>query len=87
MGRWILAVFALSACTVEGARQSGDTCLNDRECAAPLRCELTPSGSMRCVQPTRIDASVGDVPDVPVIPDVPTAPDVQPEPDVITPRD
>lgn len=74
MGRRILAVIVLAGCTVEGARQAGDTCLNDRECAAPLRCELTPAGSQRCVQPVRIDAAVADVP---AVPDVPPASDVQ----------
>lgn len=39
----------------------GDTCLSDRECASPLRCELTPTGSMRCVRPSRVDAALEDL--------------------------
>lgn len=61
-GAWCIAILALAGCTVEGARQAGDTCLNDRECAASLRCELTPGGSQRCVQSVRVDASLPDAP-------------------------
>lgn len=66
---------------MEGARQAGDTCLNDRECASPLRCELTPAGAMRCVQPVRVDAAVADIPATDVV-DAPPAPDLPPTPDL-----
>lgn len=82
---------------MEGARQIGDTCLSDRECASPLRCELTATGSMRCVSPVSVDAAVAEAGAVDVVaapnPDVPTAvdaveaatsaPDVQPVDDMI----
>jgi hypothetical protein len=88
MGRRLLLLLALGGCSVEGARQVGDTCLNDRECAPPLRCELTAGGSQRCVAPVRIDAAV---PDVPAAPDLPPVTDVQRPDDVDdggnTPRD
>ena len=51
-----------AGCSIEGARRAGDLCLNDRECASPLRCELGPSGSSRCVVPVRVDASLADTP-------------------------
>lgn len=54
-------MLVLGACSIEGARQIGDTCLSDRECASPLRCELTATGSMRCVSPVSVDAAVAEV--------------------------
>ena len=83
----MLLILALGACSVEGARQAGDTCLNDRECASPLRCELTAAGAMRCVQPARVDAAVPDVPatdvvDVPPAPDVPDVPPSAPDAEI-----
>lgn len=51
-----------AGCSIEGARRAGDLCLNDRECASPLRCELGPTGSSRCVVPVRVDASLADAP-------------------------
>lgn len=53
-----LAALCLLAggCSIEGTRQRGDECLQDRECVAPLRCEITTNGTSRCVTPTRLDA-------------------------------
>lgn len=79
----------LGGCSIEGTRQRGDECLQDRECVSPLRCEVTPDGRSLCVTPTRLDggspvdagaADTGpapvDVPDVPATADVPATPDV-----------
>lgn len=81
MGRRVLLILALGGCSVEGARQVGDTCLSDRECVAPLRCELTPAGAQRCVIPARVDASVPptDVVDVSPAPDLVDVPMVPPD--------
>lgn len=48
----------LGGCSIEGTRQRGDECLQDRECVSPLRCEVTPDGRSLCVYPTRLDAGV-----------------------------
>jgi len=78
-----LALAALAGCTVEGSRQAGDPCLMSRECAAPLRCELTSEGVSRCVPPVRLDLPAPDAsappPDVAAPLDAP--PEVAPPPD------
>jgi hypothetical protein len=78
-----IALAALAGCTVEGSRQAGDSCLMSRECAAPLRCELTAEGVSRCVPPVRLDLPAVDAsappPDVAAPPDAP--PDVAAPPD------
>jgi hypothetical protein len=79
----------LLGCSIEGTRQRGDECLQDRECVSPLRCEVTPDGRSLCVTPTRLDAGSPvdagaadagpapvDAPDVPAPMDVPVIPDV-----------
>ena len=43
LGGAVLGV-TLVGCTIEGTRQRGDECLQDRECVSPLRCEVTPDG-------------------------------------------
>jgi hypothetical protein len=76
MGRHgVLFVFALAGCSIEGTRQQGDSCLSDRECAARLRCEVTPSGVSRCVLPTVLDASPESAPPTPDTATVPDTPD------------
>ena len=45
----------LAGCTIEGSRQAGDPCLMSRECASPLRCEVTSEGVARCVPPVRLE--------------------------------
>ncbi|MDB4930360.1 MAG: hypothetical protein JWM10_2844, partial [Myxococcaceae bacterium] len=55
-GRAVLAAVLLGGCTIEGTRQRGDECLQDRECVSPLRCEVTPDGRSLCVTPVRLDA-------------------------------
>lgn len=88
MGRPIVAWLAgavlgvcLAGCSIEGTRQRGDECLQDRECVAPLRCEVTPDGRSLCVTPTRLDAGppvdAGAAPaDVPMVPDLPASMDL-----------
>lgn len=62
-------VFALGcalaglSCSIERSRQAGDSCLQDRECAQGLRCELATSGGYQCVAPVRVDANVPPVVD------------------------
>jgi len=100
LGCAVLGV-ALGGCSIEGTRQRGDECLQDRECVSPLRCEVTPDGRSLCVAPTRLDAgspvdagapadagpAPTDTPDVPVTPDVPATPDVPVTLDVRPPTD
>lgn len=84
----LLAALALPACTIEHTRQLGDECLQTRECAEPLRCEVTTEGVSRCVAPVRIgpfpDASAPPpdaAPDVTAAPpDAPTPPPDAPAP-------
>ncbi len=94
---WAALCLLVSGCSIEGTRQRGDECLQDRECVAPLRCEVTTNGTSRCVTPTRLDAGppvdVGAVAadagtppvDMPAAPDVSPAVDVQPPPVDIAP--
>ena len=76
LGCAVLGV-ALVGCSIEGTRQRGDECLQDRECVSPLRCEVTPDGRSLCVAPTRLDAGspmtldVRPPTDNPVVVDVP----------------
>ena len=62
-------VFALGcalaglSCTIERSRQAGENCLQDRECAQGLRCELATTGGYQCVTPVRVDANVPPVVD------------------------
>lgn len=79
----------LAGCTIEGSRQAGDPCLMARECASPLRCEVTSEGVSRCVPPVRLDLPPPDAaaPDA-AAPDA--APDLAPmdaPPDVAPPMD
>ena len=91
MATWLgCAVLGLCAagCSIEGTRQRGDECLQDRECVSPLRCEVTTDGRSLCVTPTRLDAGTAPAVDAgaadagtpPV--DAPKAVDVQSPPDV-----
>lgn len=90
---WVLLCLVAVGCSIEGTRQRGDECLQDRECVAPLRCEVTPTGSSRCVTPTRLDA--GPPVDVVVVVDAGTPPvdagtppvDVPPSVDTPSPVD
>lgn len=85
----------LGGCSIEGTRQRGDECLQDRECVAPLRCEVTPDGRSLCVTPVRLDAGPpvdagAATPDAPAAPDAPAtpdAPDAPPIPDVAAAND
>lgn len=62
-------VFALGcalaglSCSIERSRQAGENCLQDRECAQGLRCELATTGGYQCVAPVRVDANVPPVVD------------------------
>ncbi len=56
----LAALCALSACTIEQTRQVGDDCLQDRECAAGLRCQLGSDGLSRCAVPVRFDVPLTD---------------------------
>ena len=89
---WAALCLLAGGCSIEGTRQRGDECLQDRECVSPLRCEVTTNGTSRCVTPTRLDAGppvyvvvaapdAGTAPvDMPPAPDVPPAVDVPPAP-------
>lgn len=57
----MFALGTVLGCSIEGTRQLGDTCLMQRECASPLRCEVTSDGNARCVTPTRLDVVLPDV--------------------------
>jgi len=88
---WAALCLLAGGCSIEGTRQRGDECLQDRECVAPLRCEVTTNGTSRCVTPTRLDAGppvdvVTAAPDAGTLPvDMPPAPDVPPAVDVPPP--
>jgi hypothetical protein len=95
---WAVLGLSLGGCSIEGTRQRGDECLQDRECVSPLRCEVTTDGRSLCVSATRLDAGppvdLGAPPvdsgPAPVdagpgpvdAPDVPVVPDVPAVPDV-----
>ena len=84
LGGAVLGV-TLVGCTIEGTRQRGDECLQDRECVSPLRCEVTPDGRSLCVSPTRLDAGApidtGAADTGAATVDAPGGPDVAPTPD------
>lgn len=94
---WAALCLLAGGCSIEGTRQRGDECLQDRECVSPLRCEVTTNGTSRCVTPTRLDAGppvdvvavtpdAGAPPvDMPAAPDIPAAPDVPPVVDMPPP--
>ena len=96
---WAVLGLSLGGCSIEGTRQRGDECLQDRECVSPLRCEVTTDGRSLCVSATRLDAGppvdlgappvdAGPAPvDAPDVPDVPAAPDVSMGIDVRPPVD
>ncbi len=78
--RIVALVALLGGCTVEGSRQAGDTCLMARECAAPLRCEVTSEGVARCVPPVRLELPDAAAPDAaPDVAPVDAAPDAPPD--------
>lgn len=66
----------LAACSVEGKRQLGDSCLTNRECAAGLVCEFNALGNASCARAVTFDAAF----DAPGATDTPAPP-----PDAVTP--
>ena len=50
--RAVVLAVVLVGCSIEGTRQSGDTCLSTRECATGLVCVYTVTGDNRCAAPT-----------------------------------